>query len=378
MRFRNQSARAHVLLAALVVSAPCVYADEAPKTAVPSLSDVLDASGVSVTGYMDASYASSPIAGGNELATAHGSDGESFALNQASLTIAKQPKSGWGGLVNVIGGQAVPILDAAEGSPQTNFNVTQAFVQYATGPMTIIAGKYVTLAGAEVIASPSDYAFSRSILFGYAIPYTHTGARLTYAVSDAFSVTVGANNGWNSQTYRHPTAELGATYTPIKPLTIILSAYVGNEPSAAATGSSQRQLLDAVVTWAATSKLMIIVNYDWAKQKDGVATGADASWNGVAAYAIFAVNDMWKVTLRGEYFNDKNGFATSYVNPTTNVGGQKWKEGTLSLSYSPSKSAELRLDLRDDTSDQDFFTETNSSTPKSSQFSYGLEALYKF
>lgn len=371
MRFRNESAHARGLLVALILFAPGAYAaDAAPKTAVPSISAVLDASGVSVTGYLDLSYASSPIAGGNELATAHNDDGSGFSLNQAALTIAKQPQAGWGGLVNIIAGQAAPILDAAEGSPQTNFNVTQAFVQYASGSMTIIAGKYVTLAGAEVIASPADYAFSRSILFGYAIPYTHTGARLTYAVSDKFSFTVGANNGWNAQAYRHATAELGATFMPTKTVTFIVSGYIGNEPSAANTGNSQRQLLDAVLSWAATDKLSLILNYDWAKQQDGVATGADASWNGLAGYAIFTVNDNWKVTLRGEYLNDKDGFATGMP--------QKWQEGTASLSCLPSKSAELRFDLRQDKSDKRFFTETNSASAKSSQFSYGIEALYKF
>jgi len=39
-----------------------------------------------------------------------------------------------------------------------------------------MAGKFVTLAGSEVIWSPSNSNFSRSILFG-AIPFTHTGVR---------------------------------------------------------------------------------------------------------------------------------------------------------------------------------------------------------
>jgi len=50
-------------------------------------------------------------------------------------------------------------------------------VQYAHGPLTIIGGKFVTLAGAEVINSTLDTNYSRSILFGYAIPFSHTGAR---------------------------------------------------------------------------------------------------------------------------------------------------------------------------------------------------------
>ncbi len=370
----QQSARTGPLLASLVLFAPGAYSAEttnpAPKSAVPSLSDVLDASGITATGFLDASYGSSTVSGANELATSFNEDGSSFSLNQAALTIAKQPKEGFGALVNATAGQAVPILNTAEGSAPTNFNLTQAYIQYATGKLTAIAGKFVTLAGAEVIASPSDYTFSRSILFGYAVPYTHTGARLSYAASDIFSFTVGVNNGWNAQTYRHVTAEVGATFTPIKSVTLTVDGYFGNEPSAASAGNSQRQLLDAVLTWSATDRLTVIVNYDWAKQMDGTAAGSDASWDGLAGYAILAVSDLWKVTIRGEYFNDKNGFATGTP--------QKWKEGTASLSYLPTKAVEIRLELREDKSDKPVFTETNSASLSSSRFSYGVQALYKF
>jgi Putative beta-barrel porin-2, OmpL-like. bbp2 len=374
MGFLQQSARTGQFLVALAFLAPNAYAadtaEASPKVAAPSLFDVLEASGIVATGYLDASYGSSTISGANELAASHNDDGATFALNQASLTVAKQPKEGFGALVNLTAGQAMPILNTAEGSSPSTFNVTQAFIQYASGRMTVIAGKFVTLAGAEVIASPSDYTFSRSILFGYAIPYTHTGARLSYAVSDSLSFTLGANNGWNGQAYRHVTAEMGATFTPIKSVTLIIDGYIGNEPSTASTGNSQRQLFDAVLTWAPTDTLSFILNYDWAKQKGGTAIGSDARWEGLAGYALFTINDNWKVTLRGEYFNDKDAFATGTV--------QKWKEGTASISFLATKAAEFRFELRDDKSDKPFFTESNSGDVKSSQFSYGIQALYKF
>ena len=372
MMFRNHVARARHLLAALFVIAPCAYAaDEPAKKAIPSLSEILDASGVAVSGYVDTSYASSQIAGDNELFPSNNDDGQSFSLNQAALMIASQPKEGWGALVNVIGGQAAKILDAAEGSNPDNFNVTQAFIQYATGSLTIIGGKFVTLAGAEVISSPGDYAFSRSILFGYAIPYTHTGVRATYAVNDMLSLTLGANNGWNSESYDHATAELGATITPIKDVAIIVSSYIGDEPST--TGNSTRQLYDVVATWTATEWLTLILNYDWAKQDDGVAPSQAAEWSGYAGYALFSINDMWKVRLRGEYFDDKDGYETGFGAP-----GQKWKEFTGTLAYLPTKSVEFRLDLREDKSNEQFFTKTSSDNTKSDQFTYGIEALYKF
>ena len=174
-------------------------ADEPASTATPtaptgpSLTDVLAASGITETGYVAASYYHS-----NGYNTDHQFDNkhDSFQLDQAALTVAYQPKQGFGALVNVAAGEDMKILNAAEGSNPNTFDIVQGFVQYATGPLTVIAGKYVTLAGAEVIAPTGNTNFSRSLLF-YAEPLTHTGIRATYAASDTVSVIVGVNNGWN-------------------------------------------------------------------------------------------------------------------------------------------------------------------------------------
>ena len=40
--------------------------------------------------------------------------------------------------------------------------------------------------------------YSRSILFGYAIPFTHTGVRATYKVNDMLTVLGGVNQGWDA------------------------------------------------------------------------------------------------------------------------------------------------------------------------------------
>src|ERR1039457_932841 len=175
-------------------AAPAAAAVEPPKPAPGTLAGVLDASGITESGYVAASYYHS-----NGYSTDHQFDNkhDSFQLDQAALTLAYQPKEGFGALVNVAAGEDMKILNAAEGSNPNTFDVVQAFVQYATGPLTVIGGKYVTLAGAEVIAPTTDSNFSRSILFGYAIPFTHTGVRTTYAVSDQVSWTLGLNNGWD-------------------------------------------------------------------------------------------------------------------------------------------------------------------------------------
>ncbi len=81
---------------------------------------------------------------------------------------------------------------------QTAVDLPQAYIGISHGPFALQAGKFETLAGAEVIEDPSNNDISRSILFGYAVPFTHTGARLTYTMSPAVSLIAGVDNGWDN------------------------------------------------------------------------------------------------------------------------------------------------------------------------------------
>src|SRR5439155_26610126 len=196
------------------------------------------------------------------------SQNNSFALHQFGLQVAKQPKEGFGGLVNItVGKDAQVIHSFPENNPAvpvTNtsmFDVTQAFAQYAGGPLTLIAGKFVTLQGSEVIWSPTNPNASRSILFG-AIPFTHTGVRATWALNDTVSLIAGVNNGWDQLTdsNKAKTAELGVMLNPIKPLTITVSDYYGKETVPFATpgaADGTRNSLNVVASYTIIDPLTI-------------------------------------------------------------------------------------------------------------------------
>src|SRR6266851_9025098 len=117
------------------------------KPGVPTLDKVLEASGISVSGYIDAGYthADRNIGGPGGFSTrVFDSQNNSFALNQFGLSVAKQPKEGFGGLVNLtVGKDAQVIHSFPETSGATSgssmFDVTQAYLQYAGGPLTVIA-----------------------------------------------------------------------------------------------------------------------------------------------------------------------------------------------------------------------------------------------
>ena len=364
------------LLSACALPGVVLAADPPAKPAVPTLDQVLEASGVTLGGYIDTAYSHLSGTGLFTSGTANrvfDTEPNSFNLHQAAITVAKQPKEGFGGLVNLTAGRDARVIHAFDTNTESQFDVTQAYAQYATGPLTVIAGKYVTLAGAEVIASPSDVNYSRSILFGYAIPFTHTGLRATYAVSDMLSVIGGVNNGWDDvkDTNKQKTLELGLTLAPTKSLSFVAADYVGTEQVAGPLDTTQgkRNVLDLVGTWTATDKLSVTLNYDYGFQENAVGGTGKAKWSGLAGYVNYLLTDTWRLSVRGEYFNDKDGYRTGVT--------QKWKEATITVAYLPAKSMEIRGELRGDKSDQSSFLRSDGSTSKN-QSSYGIEAIYKF
>ncbi|MGH8761003.1 MAG: outer membrane beta-barrel protein, partial [Burkholderiales bacterium] len=273
----------------------------------------------------------------------------------------------------------------ADGSScdRDRFDITQAFLQYATGLWTIIGGKFVTSAGAEVISTPTNTNFSRSILFGYAIPFSHTGLRVSYAFSDAFSLIGGINQGWDDikDTNSSKTGELGVSFSPSKTVSLAAVTYFGKERVAGLTKNElppafqpegQRKLFDAVVTINATEKLTFVLNYDTASQANtSTFTGVGTSkWDGFAGYANYQFTDHWRLSFRTEYFNDKQGYRTGVV--------QKWKENTLTVAWLPTKPIELRGEVRRDRSNVASFLDRDNVTGRNTNTSYGLQFLYKF
>ncbi len=348
---------------------------EDAKPAAPSFSDVLASSGITVSGYVAASYSKNSGYPFNihQFDNKH----DSFQLDQAGLIIAYQPKEGFGALVDLMAGEDARILHAAEDGNDNSFDLRQAFVQYTTGSLTIMAGKMLTLAGAEVINPALNTNFSRSLLFFDSEPLTHTGVRATYALTDTFSVTAGVNNGWNatSTSYGSKTGELGFGWIPNKTFSLLASAYVGKTDPSFGGNDSTKTLLDIVATYNATSSLTFVLNVDINKWDDALGAGQDAKWQGVAGYVNYAINDQWRVSVRAEYLNDKDGFLTG--------SDQKLKEGTITFGYSPVKSFELRLEGRVDKADNDIFFKTrdaiNAATPDAKSLTgFAIQGVYKF
>jgi hypothetical protein len=297
---------------------------------------------------------------------------DSFSINQVALYANINAKEKYGAYINLTAGNDAGVMKSY-GSTTDQFDVTQAYFRFQSGKTTFIAGKFATLAGAEVLDSRVTPVFSRSILF-YNEPFTHTGIRATFAPSDKFGITIGANNGWDQMKDLNTdkTYEAGISVTPSMAFSLYLNYYDGKEGPIGA--SADRSLVDLVVNWNIGDKVGLTFNYDDGTQKGSTSSGAltptDASWSGWAAYFKYKFSDTWNFLLRTEDFDDKDGFKTGVK--------QKWKETTVALAFTPTKAAEIRFEVRDDSSDVHSFLPKEGITPSDGQDSYAVEFLYKF
>jgi hypothetical protein len=377
-----------VALAALAVSGVAM-AD------TPTLKEVLGVSDITMTGYVDASYGAynvDPAEQPGTLINYFDDNKNSFYLKQASLTVASQPKEGFGALVNLtLGNDAKHIHSYGAGSSDSDFDVTQAWVQYATGPVTIIGGKFNTLAGAEVIAPTGNTNISRSIAFLQALPFTHTGLRVAYAPIDTLTLYAGINNGWDQQQDMNSakTAELGAVWNPTTMVSWAASLYNGKETILSPLDGTTEQdknrfLFDTVLTVKPVDGLSLILNYDYGKQDDAVLNNGkedDAEWDAIVGYINYQFNEMWRVSLRGEQYNDKDGWKMGLTDQDIDSASfgeisKKTKSVTLTVGYAPTASFELRGEVRQDKTDKDALIDGSSTTDK--QTFVALEGLYKF
>lgn len=343
-------------------------------------------SGFKISGYLDGSY--NYLQNSNKFSSGtynrvFDTNPNGVTLQQAGITIAYQPQQGFGGLITPVEGRDSIIFAPygwfPDNTSQTfGIAIPQGYLQYAVGSLTFMSGTFIELAGAENIFSYNDTNFSRSILWGYAEPFTVTGLRTLYTPNDKLTLFGGINNGWDSirDTSRQKTIELGASYTFNTLFTLAAYGYTGQQRIADRTSNGptgQRTLFDFIATLHVTEKLSFVANYDGAMQtKAALPNGeiAKAVWQGIAGYVNYSFNDKWCTSVRGEIFNDQDGYRTGVP--------QNWREATITIGYKPVKSIDVRAEIRRDFSNQNCIIAKNGMSVSNNQQSYALEGVYKF
>ena len=278
-----------------------------------------------------------------------------FNVDVAELVVQVAPSkpNDAGFRVDFATGNSIPQITKAQDQSAAQVDLQQAFVSYIApigSGLRFDAGKYVTHLGYEVIEGYDGYDdnYSRSILIGYAIPFTHTGVKASYAFSSKVAAMLGVVNGWDLVRDNNQSKSLGAqlTLTPVRPLSVLLN-WIGG-PEIANDNHTKRNVFDVVAILKPTSTLTLGVNGDYGIE-DGtslVNSGSDAMWKGIAGYATLAVTDKFSVAVRGETFHDDDGVRLGTGTRAT------LSEGTFTAAYKFTDHALLRGEVRFDKANQ--------------------------
>ncbi len=250
-----------------------------------------------------------------------------FAFNMAELILDKAAdatspenrlgyhvSAGYGEAAKIVNGSDAPFTDGS------NFFVKEAYVSYLAPVgkgLTVTVGKFVTNAGAEVIETNADWNYSHSLLFYYAIPYFHFGAKAAYTFNPKWAVNISLVNGWNNTNISHSVfgGSSGLTYggtivyTPTK-LWSVTENYYGGPVIVGGTSTTTindwKHLSDTVIGYTPNSKWAFQVNGDFAGL---VHSPNNLTYWGVAPYAKYTINPKSNFAVRYEYFDDPDGLA---------------------------------------------------------------------
>jgi hypothetical protein len=272
-----------------------------------------------------------------------------FSLKLDFGAAAKKIKSDWNGN---------GVLAHGDTFEHNNFDVEEAYVHYTladTGTpldgLDIKAGKFVTTAGAEVIEPWANPNFSRSLLFGLAIPFTHTGGLISYPVTDKVTLAGGLVEGWDNvdDNNNSPTFLTNAAWTVSDQVSLAGTFIYG--PEQTNNIGHKRALGDLVATIKPIDPLTLLLNYDYGNEDKAALDGGSAEWQGFAAVAQYNFTDRFSLALRGEWFEDSDGARTGTQ--------QVLYEGTATAKYLVTQHLYGQVEMRRDEGTKNTFLKNN-------------------
>ena len=360
-------------------------------------------SGIRLTGFVDTAYHwnfESPVhpapstTGAVDRSQSMGvfdTESNSFTLHAVKLAFEKSaPVTGGVGFrTDFLMGNDAKVISSG-GSEVDEFDIEQAYVEarlpfHALDGNTIFGnnlyvkgGKFVTLAGAEVIEAKDNWNTTRSLLFGFAEPATHTGIRAAYDLyGGKATFTTGLNNGWDllDDNNHYKTWEGQIALKPNDDFLFTVTSYMG--PENLNQGGHKRYLYDFVALWKANSKLSLMGNVDVGNEKRVVQADGNfenAVWHGYALYGKYQVNDKLAFATRGELFIDRDNFrvsAASLAASSPSPEHHYW-EWTYTAEYKLYENLITRLEYRLDQSDGTVFSGESSQNTLSAQLIYNF------
>ncbi|MCB0471807.1 MAG: porin [Saprospiraceae bacterium] len=286
----------------------------------------------------------------------------SFELGMASVKF-DYSKGKLGGVIDLgVGTRATEFSYAESGALSA---LKQGYVTYSpSDAVTFSMGKWATHVGYELLDPQLNRNYSMSYMFSYG-PFSHTGLKADFSLGNGFGAMLGIAN---------PTDNVSASFAKKNVLAQIsqsgdvVSAYL-NYVGGKDLGDNSVNQVGLTATVAISDKFSI--GYDGTVKSVKPEGASSASWWGSAIYLNVDPSDMFGFTIRGEYFDDKNGAAGI---------GTSLFDATLSLDIKPAEGILIIPEIRlDSAKDPIFYTHSEAPAPNGkSAASFVLAAIVSF
>ena len=233
--------------------------------------------------YFRASFTEDPVAPGTSFANLNG-----FSLGMANFIVSYEgEKSGFVADV-VFGPRGSDAVFGSVGNSSEMVNQLYAYYNIAEG-VTVTIGNFNTFLGYEVISPAANFNYSTSYMFSYG-PFSHTGAKVDFSISDDVSLMVGVFN---------QTDQTEANYDRYTAFGAQLGLY-GQYLNLLA-GDEYFQL-DYTGGFDLSDSFFLGINATTA------TLAGDTGFAGVALYPQLSASDSFAIGLRGEFFSETDGF----------------------------------------------------------------------
>lgn len=252
--------------------------------------------------------------------------------------------------------------------------VKQLYVSYQIiDQIKVSMGSFATHVGYEVVDAYLNRNYSMSYMFSYG-PFFSTGVKADFTISPSVTAMVGVFNptdfksaSWSNPKYIGAQLGFAPTGTPLK---LYLNYLEGRD-----TAGIQNHQVDLVATYQVNSVLGLGYNGTFSTYSDTRAKdGSDSKkWWGSALYVNLDFNEKLGLTLRGEYFDDKDELKLADVPE----GGVNVLAGTLTFNYKVGNLS-IMPEFRLDKASKDIFRKTDTDSPEATSASVLLAAVYHF
>ena len=233
--------------------------------------------------YFRASFSEDPVAPGTSFANLNG-----FALGMANFIVSYEgEKSGFVADV-VFGPRGSDAVFGSVGNSSEIVNQLYAYYNLSDG-VTFTLGNFNTFLGYEVISPAANFNYSTSYMFSYG-PFSHTGAKLDFSVSDDVSIMVGVFNQTDQTEANYD------RYTAFGAQLGLFGQYINF------LGGEDYTQIDFTGGFDLSDSFFLGIN------ATSASLAGDTGFAGVALYPQLTASDGFSIGLRGEFFSETDGF----------------------------------------------------------------------